>query len=82
MGDQPAWMIDQIAEDRECFGRQFDSFAAVQRLTSPSRRDRKLLTAAPRPVKFLRRISADGAPRLLFLTSLVAAAIGLYIGLG
>jgi serine/threonine-protein kinase len=62
--------------------RQFDSFAAVQRLAARNRRDRKLLAAAPRPVKFLRRVSLDAGPRLLFLTSLVAAAAGLYVGLG
>jgi eukaryotic-like serine/threonine-protein kinase len=62
--------------------RQFDSFAAVQRLAAQSRRDRKLLAAPPRPVKFLRRVSLDAGPRLLFLTSLVAAAAGVYVGLG
>ena len=62
--------------------RQFDSFAAVQRLAAQSRRDRKLLSAPPRPVKFLRRVSLDAGPRLLFLTSLVAAAAGVYVGLG
>jgi hypothetical protein len=33
-------------------------------------------------VKFLRRVSLDAGPRLLFLTSLVAAAAGVYVGLG
>jgi serine/threonine protein kinase len=61
--------------------RQFDSFAAVQRLAAQNRRDRKLLAAAPRPVKFLRRVSRDAGPRLLFLTSLVAAAAGFYIAM-
>ena len=62
--------------------RQFDSFAAVQRLAAQSRRDRKRLAAQPRPVKFLRRVSLDAGPRLLFLTSLVAAAAGVYVALG
>jgi serine/threonine protein kinase len=62
--------------------RQFDSFAAVQRLAAQSRRDRRLLAAPPRPVKFLRRVSLDAGPRLLFLTSLVAAVAGVYVGLG
>jgi serine/threonine-protein kinase len=72
-----------IASDtRLPLSRQFDSFAAVQRLAAQSRRDRKVLAEAPRPVKFLRRISRDAGPRLLFLTSLVAAAAGVYIGFG
>ena len=62
--------------------RQFDSFAAVQRLAAQNRRDRKLLSAAPRPVGFLRRVSRDAGPRLLFLTSLVAAAAGAWVALG
>jgi len=62
--------------------RQFDSFAAIQRLAAQSRRDRKLLTAHPRPVKFLRRVSLDAGPRALFLTSLVAAAAGAWVALG
>jgi hypothetical protein len=53
----------------------------VQRLNAPHRRDRKLLQL-PRPVGFLRRVSVDAGPRLLFLTSLVAAAAGLYVALG
>jgi serine/threonine-protein kinase len=62
--------------------RQFDSFAAVQRLTAQSRRDRRLFATPPRPVKFLRRVSRDAGPRLLFLTSLVAAAAGFYVAFG
>ena len=70
-----------IASDtRLPLSRQFDSFAAVQRLAAQNRRDRKLLAAAPRPVEFLRRVSRDAGPRLLFLTSLVAAAAGAYVG--
>jgi serine/threonine-protein kinase len=62
--------------------RQFDSFAAVQRLAAQSRRDRKLLAEAPRPVGFFRRIRRDAGPRLLFLTSVIAAAAGAYVAFG
>ena len=61
--------------------RQFDSFAAVQRLAAQNRRDRKLLAAPPRPVGFLRRVCRDAGPRLLFVTSLVAAAAGAWVAL-
>jgi serine/threonine-protein kinase len=72
-----------IASDTQLpLSRQFDSFAAVQRLTAQNRRDRKLLYELPRPVSFLRRVNRDAGPRLLFLTSLVAAAAGLYVALG
>jgi serine/threonine-protein kinase len=72
-----------IASDTQLpLSRQFDSFAAVQRLAVQNRRDRKLLAAAPRPVGFLRRVSRDAGPRLLFLTSLVAAAAGAWVALG
>jgi len=72
-----------IASDTQLpLSRQFDSFAAVQRLAAQNRRDRKLLGAAPRPVGFLRRVSLDAGPRLLFLTSLVAAAAGAWVALG
>jgi serine/threonine-protein kinase len=71
-----------IASDTQLpLSKQFDSFAAVQRLNAPHRRDRKLLQL-PRPVGFLRRVSVDAGPRLLFLSSLVAAAAGLYVALG
>jgi eukaryotic-like serine/threonine-protein kinase len=62
--------------------RQFDSFAAVQRLTTPGRRDRKQFVELPRPVSFLRRVRVDPGPRLLFLTSLVSAAAGAWVALG
>jgi serine/threonine protein kinase len=72
-----------IASDtRLPLSRQFDSFAAVQRLAAQNRRDRKLLSAAPRPVGFLRRVNRDAGPRLLFLVSVAAAAAGAYIAFG
>jgi hypothetical protein len=54
----------------------------VQRLAAQSRRDRKILAVPPRPVGFLRRVTRDAGPRLLFLTSLVAAAAGAYVAFG
>jgi serine/threonine-protein kinase len=72
-----------IASDTQLpLSKQFDSFAAVQRLTAQNRRDRRLLLELPRPVGFLRRVSADAGPRLLFLTSVVAAAAGFYVAVG
>jgi serine/threonine protein kinase len=72
-----------IASDtRLPLSRQFDSFAALQRLAAQNRRDRKLLSEPPRPVGFLRRVARDAGPRLLFLTSLAAAAAGAWVGLG
>jgi serine/threonine-protein kinase len=64
------------------FSRQFDSSAALQRLGSPGRRDRKLLARAPRPVGILRRLWNDAAPRLLFTSAVVAAAASSYIAFG
>jgi serine/threonine-protein kinase len=71
-----------VSDTRLPLSRQFDSFAAVQRLSSPSRRDRKLFATAPRPVKFLRRVGSDPGPRLLFFSSLIAVVAGLYVALG
>jgi eukaryotic-like serine/threonine-protein kinase len=61
---------------------QFDSAAALKRLASPGRRDRAMLFRAPRRVGFLRRIFSDAAPRLLFVSTLVAAAAGSWIAFG
>jgi serine/threonine-protein kinase len=71
-----------VSETRLPLSRQFDSFAAVQRLTSPGRRDRKLFATAPRPVKFLRRVGSDAGPRLLFFSSLIGVMAALYVALG
>jgi serine/threonine-protein kinase len=59
--------------------RQFDSRAALKRLTSPGRLERATLVRMPRPVGFLRRVCTDAAPRLLFVCSLVGAAAGGWI---
>jgi serine/threonine protein kinase len=61
--------------------RQFDSRAALKRLTSPGRFDRGVLARMPRPVGFVRRVCTDAGPRLLFTCSLIAAAAGGYIAL-
>ena len=66
-------------ETRLPLSRPFDSSAALQRLAKPSRRDRRFLGRAPRPVSVPRRLWNDAAPRLLFITMLVAAAAGSYI---
>ncbi len=62
--------------------RQFDSKTALKRLSAPGRMDRARLVRAPRPVGFLRRVCRDAGPRLLFVSSLVAAAAGGYIAFG
>jgi serine/threonine-protein kinase len=67
---------------RLTLSHQFDSKAALRRLASPGRWDRALLTRTPRPVGFLRRVCSDAGPRLLFISSLVAAAAGSYIAFG
>jgi serine/threonine-protein kinase len=64
------------SDTRLPLSRQFDSSAAIQRLSAPTRRDRALLGRAPRPVGFLRRITRDPGPRLLFMAVLAAAFVG------
>jgi serine/threonine-protein kinase len=59
--------------------RQFDSSAALQRLTDPSPRDRDGLSRAPRAVGLLRRLRSDAAPRLFFIAAVAAAIAGGYI---
>jgi serine/threonine protein kinase len=72
-----------IASDtRLSLSHQFDSRAALQRLSAPSRRDRALFARAPRPVNLVRRLWNDAGPRLLFTSALVAAAAGSYIAFG
>ena len=62
--------------------RQFDSTAAIERLSAPARRDRALLGRAPRPVGFIRRIRSDTGPRLLFAALLAATIVGGAIAFG
>ena len=69
-------------ETRLPLSHQFDSTAALQRLAKPGRRDRRFLGRAPRPVSLPRRLWNDAAPRLLFVTTLAAAAAASYIGFG
>jgi serine/threonine-protein kinase len=61
--------------------RQFDSRAALKRLTAPGFLDRAGLTRVPKRVGLLRRVCRDAGPRLLFVCSLIAAAAGSYIAL-
>ena len=67
---------------RLSLARQFDSTAAVRRLSSPGKRDRARLTRLPRPVGFVRRVLSDASARLLFTCALIAAAAGSYIAFG
>jgi serine/threonine-protein kinase len=59
--------------------RQFDSRAALKRLTSPGRLDRAALMRMPGRVGFVRRVCRDAGPRLLFVWSVLAAAAASYI---
>jgi hypothetical protein len=63
------------ATTRLSLSRQFDSKAALKRLASAS----AALTRAPRRVGFVRRVCRDPGPRLLFASSLVAAAFTSYL---
>jgi serine/threonine protein kinase len=62
--------------------RQFDSSAALERLSRPSRRDRSALARAPRPVGILRRLWNDGPPRRLLIVVLAASIAAGYIAFG
>jgi serine/threonine-protein kinase len=79
---RPAPVAGAIAPTtRLSLSHQFDSKAALRRLAAPGFRDRAALGRVPPPVGFLRRVCSDAGPRLLFLSSLVAAAAGSYIAL-
>jgi len=72
-----------IATDtRLPLARQFDSSAALERLASPSRSDRKRLSRVPKSVGLLRRLMSDGPVRRLFVALVIAAAAGSYIAWG
>ena len=64
------------SDTRLPLSRQFDSSAALGRLSAPTKRDRELLARPPRPVGFLRRLRNDPGPRLLFIAALAAALVG------
>ncbi len=55
---------------------KFNCSAALGRLKAPTKRDRALLTRAPRPVGLWRRLGRDPAPRFLFAAVVVAALVG------
>ncbi|HET7199671.1 MAG TPA: serine/threonine-protein kinase [Burkholderiales bacterium] len=55
---------------------RFDCSEALGRLTDPTRRDRRRLTRAPRPVALLRRIWREPGKRALFAVILLAALVG------
>jgi serine/threonine-protein kinase len=72
-----------IATDtRLPLARQFDSSAALERLASPSRSDRKRLSRVPKSVGLLRRLMSDAPVRRLFVALVIAAAAGSYIAWG
>jgi hypothetical protein len=55
---------------------KFECSAATSRLTDPTRRDRALLTRAPRPVGFWRRMRRDSGVRWAFVAVFIAALAG------
>jgi eukaryotic-like serine/threonine-protein kinase len=55
---------------------KFDCSDALGRLTDPTRRDRKRLTRAPRPVALLRRIWLEPGKLAFFAVILLAALVG------
>ena len=65
-----------VSDTRMPLSRQFDPSAAVERLASPSGKDRARLARAPRPVGLLRRLRRDPGPRLVFTAALAAALLG------
>jgi len=65
-----------VSDTRLPLSRQFDCSAAVQRVSSPGKKERVLLVRAPRPVALWRRLVSDAGPRALFAAALVAAILG------
>jgi len=55
---------------------RFDCSAAAARLTNPTRHDRTILTRAPRPVGFWRRLRRDSGARWLFAVVVVSLLAG------
>jgi serine/threonine protein kinase len=78
---RPAPVAGAIAATtRLSLSHQFDSRPALKRLAGG--RERARLARSPRAVGFLRRVCTDSGPRLLFFSSLIAAAAGSYIAFG
>jgi hypothetical protein len=70
------------ADTRLPLSRQFDSSAALQRMSKSSKKNSAPFGRVPRPVGLLRRLGRDAAARRLFLTAVFAAAAGAWIALG
>ena len=70
------------ADTRLPLSRQFDSSAALQRMSKASKKNSAPFGRVPRPVGLLRRLGRDAAARRLFLTAVFAAAAGAWIALG
>ena len=64
------------SDTRLPFSLKFECSDAIERLTDPTRGDRKRLTRAPRPVALMRRIWREPGKRLLFVSILAAALVG------
>src|SRR5205823_14171299 len=63
------------SDTRLPLSRQFDSSAALRRLSAPTKRDRELLARLSRSVGFLWGLREDPGPRLLLIDVLVAALV-------
>jgi serine/threonine-protein kinase len=60
---------------------RFDCAAALERLSAPGGRDRRLLGRAPRPAGFLRRLRRDRAQRRLVVAVLLSICLGAALAL-
>ncbi|HET7764252.1 MAG TPA: serine/threonine-protein kinase [Burkholderiales bacterium] len=63
-------------ETRLPLSARFDCSDAIERLTDPTRGDRKRLSKAPRPVGILRRIWREPGRRMLLVAMVAAALVG------
>ena len=73
----PAPAAASIASDtRLPVSHRFDCAEAVGRLTDPTSRDRRLLTRAPHPVGFLRRLWREPGRRAMAILIVLGAILG------
>ena len=73
----PAPAAASIGSDtRIPVSHRFDCAEAVSRLTDPTSSDRRLLTRAPRPVGFLRRVWREPGRRAMAILIVVGALVG------
>ncbi len=84
LGAQPETTTIDLAPEANAIGSEtclplsvrFDSSSALKRLAVPSRKDRALLTRAPRPAGTLRRLARDPSQRRLLGLVIGAALVG------